>query len=125
MSDAADKSNDDHWSRLASELGLEGEPTAPSRSSKPAPRPEPTHEPAELTDHKEDDLATPSRGRRRRSGAEREAETTALTEGEPPAEPDLVDDEPPPEKPRRGRKPADEEAEIAVDEPDESAAATE
>src|SRR5262245_25854292 len=106
MSDAADKSNDDHWSRLASELGLEGEPATPSRTSTPPTRHEPADEPAESTNQHDEEPAAPTRGRRRRSAPERESETTAMTEGEPPAEPDLLDDEPPPEKPRRGRKSA-------------------
>jgi ribonuclease E len=114
MSDAAENSNDDHWSRLASELGLESEPReSTGRSFAETPRPEPTEEPAELTnpDESADEPPAPQRGRRRRGTAEREAEVTALTEAEPPAEPDLLDDEPPPERPRRGRKPASEEGE--------------
>src|SRR5207245_9817409 len=118
-SDAADKSNEDHWSRLASELGLESEPQAsPNRASAAAPRPEP-EEPAESISHIDDEAesesAAPQRGRRRRAAAaEREAETTALTEGEPPAEPDLLDDEPP-ARPRRGRKSAEDEAETPAE----------
>src|SRR5262245_66093168 len=101
MSDAADKSTEDHWARLASELGLEGEPnTSPNR---PAPRREPADDPAESTNPHDEEFAAPPRGRRRRSASEREADMTALAEGEPPAEPALGDLEPPPEQPRRGR----------------------
>src|SRR5262245_21632146 len=123
MSDAADKSTEDHWARLASELGLEGEPnTSPNR---PAPRREPADDPAESTNPHDEEFAAPPRGRRRRSASEREADTTALSEGEPPAEPDLVDVEPPPEKPRRGRKSANAEADVPVDDRDESTASAE
>jgi hypothetical protein len=64
----------------------------------------------------------PPRGRRRRSAPEREAEATALTAGEPPAEPDLLDDEPPHSpvgRPRRGRKAADAEPPDRADAGDE------
>jgi ribonuclease E len=118
MNDAANLSNDDHWTRLANELGLEPDPDRPPPARADVAKDHADHgfEPAG------DEPSAPPRGRRRRHAPEREAETTALTAGEPPAEPDLLDDEPPHSaggRPRRGRKAADAESTDRAD--DESA----
>src|SRR5439155_10625037 len=120
--------NDDHWNRLAYELGLEPEPPRPATKADAAPpRVEPPDLPIESLDDADEAVSEgPSaspRGRRRRSSTDRQAESTALTQGEPPAEPDLLDDEPP-GRPRRGRKAHEEPADqtgvpdVTIDEVD-------